>query len=174
MSYYALDVDGEGVDTELDDEPRVTLTFGEPDEESTCTACGQDVTFDGDRWSGGNYGTVCLEAWSDDPVAPQDDDGGIPDYLDGSDAYPHTVPPAGAEGWANGAGIDVRDDGQRIDVWISLGDPRGAFVMSAERITHDDGHTEVRLSVPTPETMFLHLPLTALASPGYYRVGRTS
>jgi hypothetical protein len=69
----------------------------------------------------------------------------------------------------NGAGVDVREDQGEIDVWISVGDPRGAFVMRLELVEMDDG-PELRLSVPHPGMPFLHMPLTKLASEGYYRI----
>jgi len=76
--------------------------------------------------------------------------------------------------WVNSVHAFI--DPQRDEVWVSIsvGDPRGAFVMRAERMrwTDDDGdHDEIRLSVPSPDQSLLHMPLTPLASPGYFRVG---
>ena len=65
----------------------------------------------------------------------------------------------------NHAGVEIREDS--VDVHISIGDPRGAFVMRIERLS--DG--ELRLSVPTPDDSLLHCQLTQLGSPGYYRIG---
>jgi hypothetical protein len=78
--------------------------------------------------------------------------------------------------WANSAWIDCNEKEDRITVAISVGDPRGAFVLQVERMRWTDAetgeeHDELRLSVPSPDDAFAHAPLTALASPGYYRIG---
>lgn len=46
------------------------------------------------------------------------------------------------EAWCNGAGVRVRDDD--IQVWVSTGDPRGAFALTLYRTK--DG--EIRLELP--------------------------
>jgi len=50
------------------------------------------------------------------------------DYSDDEDARPE---PTNPEAWCNGAGVTVEDD--EVRVWISTGDPRGAFQMTARR-----------------------------------------
>lgn len=46
------------------------------------------------------------------------------------------------EAWCNGAGVSVSDD--QVRVWISTGDPRGAFSLLAYRAANG----EIRLEVP--------------------------
>ena len=72
----------------------------------------------------------------------------------------------------NSAAIDFdheADDGRTaiLRVSLSVGDPRGAFVMEY-RVDKETG--EAVLSVPHPSDGFLHMPLTERAD-GYYTVG---
>lgn len=107
---------------------------------------------------------------------------------DGEDLRVRIANPSGENGyddhdtdagcaWLNSASVSVEPGDDRVTVSISIGDPRGAFVMSVERVRYIDAETgeerdDLRLSVPHPESSFLHLPLAELASRGYYRVGR--
>jgi hypothetical protein len=70
---------------------------------------------------------------------------------------------ADAHDWVNSAGISTTEDS--VSVRISVGDPRGAFVMSVTR--GDDG--ELRLSLPSPADGMAHMGLVPL-SPGYFRI----
>lgn len=67
--------------------------------------------------------------------------------------------------WANSASIHTDTDRDEITVAISVGDPRGAFVMRVERI---DG--ELYLSVPHANMSLPHMPLTE-RSPGWFKIG---
>jgi len=67
--------------------------------------------------------------------------------------------------WCNSASIHARPDRDSIQVTISVGDPRGAFVMEVER--REDG---LYLSVPHPDQSSPHMPLTE-RTPGWYKVG---
>lgn len=67
--------------------------------------------------------------------------------------------------WANSASIHARPDRDEIQVTISVGDPRGAFVMTVER--RDDG---LYLSVPHAGMGMSHMPLTE-RSAGWFKVG---
>lgn len=63
----------------------------------------------------------------------EDDEGRVsvvfPDYYgDEDEPKPRPTSP---EAWCNSAGVDV--DGDEVRVWISTGDPRGAFQMTARR-----------------------------------------
>jgi hypothetical protein len=75
------------------------------------------------------------------------------------------------EGPVNSAAIHVeeKEHCDRISLTVSVGDPRGAFVMAVE---HDRETGELRLSVPHPNEGGFgpHAPMEPLASPGYYRV----
>ena len=93
--------------------------------------------------------------------------------VDGHDedcTEPSWRPPRTIGRYFNAAGVTVDEEQNRVQLWVSVGDPRGAFVMNLEMVETDSG-PELRLSVPTPEDGMLHVPLTPLASPGYYRVG---
>lgn len=72
-------------------------------------------------------------------------------------------------GPVNSAGVDVErgDFCDRVDLHVSVGDPRGAFNMRVE-VDRETG--ELRLSLPHPEDSLPHMGLVPLASPGYYRV----
>lgn len=74
--------------------------------------------------------------------------------------------------WLNSASITT--NGDQISVSISVGDPRGAFVMGVERVNYvnDSGEevTEVRLSVPAVSDAYSHMGLVPLGSHGYYRI----
>lgn len=68
--------------------------------------------------------------------------------------------------WVNSASIHADPSADIITVTISVGDPRGAFVMSVERMS--DG--ELRLSVPHATMSAPHMPLTEYG-PGWFKVG---
>ena len=70
--------------------------------------------------------------------------------------------------WVNGASIHIDEEEDQIDLAISIGDPRGAFVMRLYRTR--DG--QIRMEVPYPKAGFLHLPLRQLG-PGVYAVNET-
>ncbi len=72
----------------------------------------------------------------------------------------------------NAAGVIIREDEDHseVQVWISVGDPRGAFCMTLELVLVGEHKGELRLSLPTPADGLLHCPLTALGSGGYYKV----
>lgn len=66
--------------------------------------------------------------------------------------------------WVNSAGIHARPDRDEIQVTISVGDPRGAFVMTVER------HNGVLyLSVPHAGMGMSHMPLGE-RSPGWFKI----
>lgn len=70
--------------------------------------------------------------------------------------------------WVNSAGIHIDEEADQVDVTVSVGDPRGAFVMRLYRA--EDG--KVRMEVPHPEQGFLHEPLREINPRGVYEVGR--
>lgn len=67
--------------------------------------------------------------------------------------------------WVNSASINARPDRDEIQVSISVGDPRGAFVMTVER---RDG--VLYLSVPHAGMSLPHAPMEE-RSPGWLKVG---
>lgn len=62
-------------------------------------------------------------------------------WEDDEDARPD---PASPDAWCNSAGIDVRDN--EVQVWISTGDPRGAFCMTIRKL--DTGEMIMHLPYP--------------------------
>ncbi len=74
----------------------------------------------------------------------------------------------------NGAGASVRDEHHDVQAWISVSDPRGAFVMSLEVrniSVGDDGETEeaMFLGTPSPADGMPHMGLETIRE-GWYRV----
>lgn len=67
--------------------------------------------------------------------------------------------------WCNSASIHARPDRDEIQVTISVGDPRGAFVLAVE--SREDG---LYLSVPHAGMGMSHMPLTE-RSAGWYKIG---
>jgi hypothetical protein len=79
--------------------------------------------------------------------------------------------------WANSAHLTFDDDNDQILVSISVGDPRGRFVMRVERVQWEEATEEgrkwrssLRLAVPTDQDTMPHMDLKPLASPGYYEI----
>ena len=70
------------------------------------------------------------------------------------------------ERWCNAAGVSV--DGEEVNLWISTGDPRGAFQITARRL--DDG--TILLHLPYPEGGTLHEEVIEL-HPGTLAIKRT-
>lgn len=122
-----------------------------------CAECGQEL------------------ASPDDTGQPewQDEDGSATCAGSEDGEGPHTPEPIPLS-WANSAAVVLDEERDSIHVRISVGDPRGAFVMTVERMryTEADGTEvdELRLSVPHPEDGWPHMRLSPLASTGYFRV----
>lgn len=70
--------------------------------------------------------------------------------------------------WVNSAGIEISEDKNQVDVWISVGDPRGAFLMRMYKT--EEG--TIRMEVPYPGEPFAHMPLAPVheGSQGHYIV----
>lgn len=77
--------------------------------------------------------------------------------------------------WVNSAGVSCDADEDSVTVSISVGDPRGAFVMQLrrERYTDTDGTEvdEIRMSLPDESDGQPHAGgITPINGRGYYRV----
>jgi hypothetical protein len=68
--------------------------------------------------------------------------------------------------WCNSAAIRLDEADDAVHVSISVGDPRGAFVMTVRRLP--DGTLIMHL--PYPESGMLHRPLTKIHE-GTYQIG---
>jgi hypothetical protein len=189
MSLYAVTVDGCNVNnadetTEIvtEDMPDVHVSFPgeEGNDEWRCTLCGERTY---DRDDDDNNGrcdqTECeeCEGWGSFLADGTPDNKGAADSTEcatceGTGFGSKHNYEADAHMWVNSASVIVNDDA--VMVTISVGDPRGAFVMRVENITYtnDEGDevTELRLSVPTPADTMPHMGLVPLGSPGYYRI----
>lgn len=121
-----------------DDETSVSVEF-DPDYACTCPDCG---------------------AFIPDPTNPGDGDH-EPDC--GSSEWE----PSGPGTIANGAGVRVSDGpgGPEVSVWLSVGDPRGAFCMTLRRIS--DG--SLILHLPHPGETMAHVETEEL-HPGTLRL----
>ena len=137
-------------------EPEVAIDAGDGDRE--CPDCGAYI----------EEGAEEITAIADDPelsvthVDGHDQDCGQKEWRADESIGMHF----------NGAGVLVREseNRQEVQVWISVGDPRGAFCMTLELMTNGDHKGELRLSVPTDSDSLPHMKLTPLASPGYFRI----
>lgn len=117
-----------------------------------CKHCNEEVTreFDDHPWT---------DSW-DEPkcVDNIDDNGNELNHEVDTDERTH------ASHWLNSARVTV--DGSQVSVSISVGDPRGAFVLTVEM--NSDG--ELIMHVPYPGEAEPHCPLTEIHR-GTYRIG---
>lgn len=77
--------------------------------------------------------------------------------------------------WLNSVNVFTDAEKDQVTVMISVGDPRGGFAMTVERVwLHDEygnvTHNELRLSVPHDTDGMPHMPLKSLNDRGYYKV----
>lgn len=161
--------DQETVIAESLDHLSVQLTINEEGDQPThrCSGCGEEtdqediVTFGVEICEGSGKWMTCPDQTSDHTKPDKIDC----DTCDGSGEIEihdwETIPLH----WANSASIHARPDRDEIQVTISVGDPRGAFVMTVER--RDDG---LYLSVPHAGMGMSHMPLTE-RSAGWFKVG---
>lgn len=178
---YAINIAGDTFDggdvaeLHFDEAPDVTLSF--PGEEGVseyrCTECGETVEEEpsttGDAPMGECESTECETCDGIGQIWPE----GTTDFQGtestdcaacgstGHGAHCWELP---AHMWVNSAGIRVDNSG--VYVRISVGDPRGAFVMAITR--GDDG--ELRLSVPDVSDSMAHMGLVPLNGRGYFRI----
>lgn len=147
----------------------VQLTINEEGGQLThrCSGCGEEtdqediVTFGVEVCEGSGKWMTCPDQTSDHTKPSKIDC----DTCDGSGEIEihewETIPLH----WANSASIHARPDRDEIQVTISVGDPRGAFVMTVER--RDDG---LYLSVPHAGMSAPHETLTE-RSAGWFKIG---
>lgn len=166
MSIHADEVYGEAGEHDL---------FGVSGLEGVHVSLAGEARCNGDEEAGAEWRcTLCGEAVTDENSAEWQTLDGFANCDQDGVAGPHD-PERVPLSWVNSAGITLDESADTVSVRISVGDPRGAFVLSVEHLTYTDDegveHDELRLSLPSPEDGFLHMPLTALASPGYFRIG---
>ena len=127
-----------GDDTFTDDDLSETFRVHVPVHEDgapplVCLHCGEEIDHDGE----GGYHH--LDPSDDDN--PQLCDGFEPDDED-NQAEPAPTPLA----WCNSAGLTLDPDDDAVHVRVSIGDPRGAFVMTVRRLP--DGRIVLHLPYP--------------------------
>ena len=84
----------------------------------------------------------------------------FPDKENGKNAGPSNFD------WCNSAAIVIDEEHDEITLTISVDDPRGGFGFTVRRL--EDG--TLIMHVPTPDSTWLHAPLTKLHD-GTYRIG---
>ena len=72
--------------------------------------------------------------------------------------------------WANSVGMEFNEKEDSIKVTVSVGDPRGAFVMQLRRVVDDGGNETLLMHVPHPDDSTPHAELTE-HHPGTYLIG---
>lgn len=163
----------------FEDAPSVGVSF--PGEEGVpeyrCTECGEVSESEPDALAEGAPvpvdalcpSTECKTCEGTGYAPGSDEDECETCGATGNGAHVWEVEP---HGWVNSASIWA--DEESVNVRISVGDPRGAFLMSVGHYvyTDDDGSEvdELRLSVPSPDDTMPHMGLVPLGSSGYYRI----
>lgn len=135
-----------------DDDLNLTATFVESDH---CAHCGDTIAEYVTGWEHDTTGARWCNDLTDDEAADQDD------------ATVAEPAPSLPGNWA-GVSTDPADDSVRVE--ISVGDPRGCFMMTLRRVRDADGHDRLFLRVPHPEDATPHASLREIA-PGYYEIG---
>jgi hypothetical protein len=141
-----ISIDSESQEV-TDDVEYVTVEFDTDREEThRCRACSEPLTQDGEVFSGGPEGALCLENLLDGPVTD-----------DSVDYGPHDPEPIPLS-WVNSAAIHLDEREDSVTVMISVGDPRGAFAFTVRRIPSDtDAEHAGRL--------IMHMPHPGESSP---------
>jgi hypothetical protein len=155
--FAVLSVNGEQPESMLEEDGRVSVDF---DWESNrvqwrCREC--DAVFADEDDADGEVcdHAECLVHIGDENCDDHDCEFGGHDLVE--EAEPLS--------WVNSAAIDFDEASDKVTVSISVGDPRGAFVMSIYRT--EEG---LRMGVPRPNDLFLHMPLREI-NDGFYAVG---
>lgn len=146
-----------------DDEPTVIVEF---DDHITCAHCRETISDDDGEWrADGSEGSglVC-DGHVLDP--PED----APEH-DGLKCGPHE-PVTGPQRWCNGAGVAVKEEDDSVEVWVSVGDPRGGFSFTVRRLpdSASDHPGRLIMHVPYPDMGMPHVPIKELQM-GTYLIG---
>lgn len=141
----------------VEDDGKVTVTFNGGDAWS-CEICGEEFTEEGDA-----EGEECT--YAECAVHTGDDNCDDHDCSFPHDLAKNTEPFS----WANEVRVVLDEEKDQVELAISIGDIRGAFVMRLYRNT--DG--AIRMEVPYPGKGGLHLPLRYL-NEGFYGVNEVT
>lgn len=150
--YATVQYNWEDPESFIDEDGVLSVQFPEREEKFKCLNCDEVFDEESEAVTSECPDAKCFgheedeEAHSDDCVLPHD-------LTEHEEAF----------SWVNSASIHLDEEKDQIDLAISLGDPRGAFVMRVYRMP--DG--QIRMEVPHPENWFLHLPLRPMGQGGY-------
>lgn len=141
----------------VEDDGKVTVTFNGGDAWS-CEICGEEFTEEGDA-----EGEECTYAECAVHTGEENCD-------DHDCSFPHDlVKTTEPFSWANEVRVVLDEEKDQVELAISIGDIRGAFVMRLYRNT--DG--AIRMEVPHPGKGGLHMPLRYL-NEGFYGVNEVA
>lgn len=146
--------DGEALNLEPFDEGGTVVAEFESSDKWSCHNCGGDFTEESEAED-----EECSEA---DCSSTHDFCGGV--ETDGPCVFVHGLEHHKAPlSWVNAAHIDVREDDDLIEVGISVGDPRGAFVMRMWRTPEG----KIMMNLPYPGEPQPHAPLKCINDGSY-------
>lgn len=164
----SITINGDAVSHDDDELESIDVTFPAADggeDTIRCTICGQHGQ--GDIDSPDCTETCAEEDCEDCEASGVTDDDQECSTCEGSGSVPqdHDWEPIPLS-WVNSASIDLRESHDEVTVSISVGDPRGAFVMTIRRT--DDGR--MFMHVPYENMSYPHMPLTRLHG-GTFQLG---
>jgi hypothetical protein len=150
--YATVHYNWEDPESFIDEDGVLSIQFPEREEQSKCVKCDEVFTDESEAVTSGCPDGECVVHTGDENCDDHDC------------SFPHELTEhEEAFSWVNSASIHLDEEKDQIDLAISLGDPRGAFVMRVYRMP--DG--QIRMEVPHPKDWFLHLPLRPMGQGGY-------
>lgn len=141
----------------VEDDGKVTVVFNGA-EAWSCEICGEEFTEEGDA-----EGEECTYAECVVHTGDENCD-------DHECSFPHDLAKVTEPfSWANEVRVVLDEEKDQVELAISIGDIRGAFVMRLYR----DTHGAIRMEVPYPGKGGLHMPLRQL-NEGFYGVNEVA
>lgn len=165
---FMLHIDGEAQDLEAVSQPqydneslRIQLEDGDRSSgySEACRHCGSRIVDESDGWQHESTGSKFCDLL--DALDDQDE------LIDDDEADERTTAEPGPFAWCNSASITLDPDDNAVHVSISVGDPRGAFVMTVRQLS--DG--SLVLHHPHPSDGMAHMD-TAELHPGTLAIKR--
>jgi hypothetical protein len=164
--FAALYVNGDPAGLSDDTPDTVSLEF---DTDATpthrCRACGEELTETTDGYVTDSGYTACVAF----QPATDHDPGGDSDLTEGPHD-PERIPLS----WCNSAAVHADESQDAVTVSISVGDPRGAFTFTIQRVPDDvtgDVAGHLIMHTPYPGEPLPHMDLTPLRD-GTHIVGQ--
>jgi hypothetical protein len=161
---FSIEINGQAIDSEHfgdDDTIDVTVTANS-DDEKVCKHCGQPISDTVDGWTHDeNDARLCNGIDFDDirrDLELEDDAWVSEDDIREKTNYTLAEPrDKSAADYVNWAGVTIGEN--RIEVQISVGEPRGCFTMTLEPHTDEDGNVSLILHTPYEGMTMPHVPL---------------